>query len=165
MARNQEKAQAMLNRLLTSKQQEAKGPREKRPYLATECHDVNEADRWRQQILREIGRKVMEIQNAGLGEHRCALRGTGWHADSIAARLLLFCLSGQVWKEIPAASTAPLRPLHLLKAHCHLKTDCAQPVLSMRCALAQDTRPERRNKQADTGEGALGSAYRRAGRA
>ena len=71
MARNQEKAQAMLNRLLTSKQQEAKGPREKRPYLATECHDVNEADKWRQQILREIGRKVMEIQNAGLGEHRC----------------------------------------------------------------------------------------------
>ncbi|KAK9826190.1 hypothetical protein WJX81_006192 [Elliptochloris bilobata] len=70
MARNQEKAQAMLNRLLTSKQQEAKGPREKRPYLATECHDVNEADKWRQQILREIGRKVMEIQNAGLGEHR-----------------------------------------------------------------------------------------------
>lgn len=74
MARNQEKAQAMLNRLLTSKQQEAKGPREKRPYLATECHDVNEADRWRQQILREIGRKVMEIQNAGLGEHRRAAR-------------------------------------------------------------------------------------------
>ena len=81
MARNQEKAQAMLNRLLTSKQQEAKGPREKRPYLATECHDVNEADRWRQQILREIGRKVMEIQNAGLGEHRRAAR------HSLACRL------------------------------------------------------------------------------
>jgi pre-mRNA-splicing factor ISY1 len=71
MARNEEKAQAMLNRFLAGKAEEARGPKEKRPYLATECHDLNEADRWRQQILREIGRKVMEIQNAGLGDHRC----------------------------------------------------------------------------------------------
>ncbi|KAK9836708.1 hypothetical protein WJX74_006476 [Apatococcus lobatus] len=70
MARNQEKAQSMLNRFLAAKTEEERGPKQKRPYLATECHDVNEADRWRQQILREIGRKVMEIQNAGLGEHR-----------------------------------------------------------------------------------------------
>ncbi|DBA94789.1 hypothetical protein WJX77_004489 [Trebouxia sp. C0004] len=70
MARNEEKAQAMLNRFLAGKAEEARGPKEKRPYLATECHDLNEADRWRQQILREIGRKVMEIQNAGLGDHR-----------------------------------------------------------------------------------------------
>ncbi len=60
----------MCCRLLTSKQQEAREPKQKRPYLATEVHDVVEADKWRQQILREIGRKVMEIQNAGLGEHR-----------------------------------------------------------------------------------------------
>ena len=71
MARNEEKAQAMLNRFLAGKAEEARGPKQKRPYLATECHDLNEADRWRQQILREIGRKVMEIQNAGLGDHRC----------------------------------------------------------------------------------------------
>ena len=70
MARNEEKAQAMLNRFLAGKAEEARGPKQKRPYLATECHDLNEADRWRQQILREIGRKVMEIQNAGLGDHR-----------------------------------------------------------------------------------------------
>lgn len=57
-------------RFLAAKTEEERGPKQKRPYLATECHDVNEADRWRQQILREIGRKVMEIQNAGLGEHR-----------------------------------------------------------------------------------------------
>ncbi|GAB4818782.1 hypothetical protein N2152v2_005828 [Parachlorella kessleri] len=70
MARNEEKAQSMLNRFLAGKQAEARGERQKRPYLATECHDLNEADKWRQQILREIGKKVMEIQNAGLGEHR-----------------------------------------------------------------------------------------------
>ena len=61
----------MLNRWLAGKQAELKPERQKRPYLASECHDLNEADKWRQQILREIGKKVMEIQNAGLGEHRC----------------------------------------------------------------------------------------------
>lgn len=70
MARNQEKAQSMLNRFLAAKQEDSKAPKEKRPYLSTECHDLYEADKWRQQILREIGKKVMEIQNAGLGEHR-----------------------------------------------------------------------------------------------
>lgn len=58
-------------RFLAGKQAEARGEKQKRPYLATECHDLNEADKWRQQILREIGKKVMDIQNAGLGEHRC----------------------------------------------------------------------------------------------
>ena len=77
MARNEEKAQSMLNRFLKGKQDEAKGPKAKRPYLATECRDLNEADKWRQQILREVGRKVMQIQNAGLGDHRCrVLRST-----------------------------------------------------------------------------------------
>ncbi|KAL4452496.1 hypothetical protein ABPG75_008158 [Micractinium tetrahymenae] len=70
MARNEEKAQSMLNRWLAGKQSEERGERAKRPYLASECHDLNEADKWRQQVLREIGRKVMEIQNAGLGEHK-----------------------------------------------------------------------------------------------
>ena len=37
---------------------------------AAEVSDVYEADKWRQQILREISRKVMEIQNAALGEHK-----------------------------------------------------------------------------------------------
>ena len=70
MARNIEKANHVLNRVLIAKQAEARGPRAKRPYLASECADLNEADKWRQQILREIGAKVMEIQNAALGEHR-----------------------------------------------------------------------------------------------
>ncbi|KAK3287577.1 hypothetical protein CYMTET_4926 [Cymbomonas tetramitiformis] len=71
MARNEEKAQALFNRFLTYKTEKEKGPRvTKRPYLATECRDLNEADKWRQQILREIGKKVTEIQNMGLGEHK-----------------------------------------------------------------------------------------------
>lgn len=60
----------MLNRFLAFKNEEKKKPNEKRPYLASECRDLAEADKWRLQILREIGRKVMDIQNPGLGEHR-----------------------------------------------------------------------------------------------
>jgi pre-mRNA-splicing factor ISY1 len=74
MARNSEKAQSMLNRYLAGKKEEKTGPRQKRPYLASECRDLNEADKWRQTILRDIGKKVMEIQNAGLGEHRWGSR-------------------------------------------------------------------------------------------
>ena len=84
MARNEEKAQSMLNRWLAGKQQEVRGDKQKRPYLASECNDLNEADKWRQQILREIGRKVMDIQNAGLGEHRCGGCG-GWGGSARAA--------------------------------------------------------------------------------
>lgn len=60
-------SQSMLNRFLSGKTEAIKGPRKKRPYLATECRDLNEADKWRQEILREIGKKVMEVQNAALG--------------------------------------------------------------------------------------------------
>jgi pre-mRNA-splicing factor ISY1 len=70
MARNEEKAQSMLNRFITLKAEEKKKPKERRPYLASECRDLAEADRWRQQIMREIGRKVAAMQNEGLGEHR-----------------------------------------------------------------------------------------------
>ncbi|XP_076940286.1 uncharacterized protein LOC143609417 [Bidens hawaiensis] len=70
MARNEEKAQSMLNRFVTMKAEEKKKPKERRPFLASECRDLSDADKWRQQIMREIGRKVSEIQNEGLGEHR-----------------------------------------------------------------------------------------------
>ncbi|KAJ0976573.1 hypothetical protein J5N97_012047 [Dioscorea zingiberensis] len=70
MARNEEKAQSMLNRFVTMKNEEKRKPKERRPYLASECRDLAEADRWRGEILREIGVKVAEIQNEGLGEHR-----------------------------------------------------------------------------------------------
>eukprot|EP00898_Chlorokybus_atmophyticus_P008873 jgi/Chlat1/8988/Chrsp94S08339 len=70
MARNEEKANSMLNRFLQMKKDDAQKPKMKRPYLASLCRDLNDADKWRQQILREIGKKVTEIQNAGLGEGR-----------------------------------------------------------------------------------------------
>ncbi|THU47373.1 hypothetical protein C4D60_Mb09t14810 [Musa balbisiana] len=70
MARNEEKAQSMLNRWVDMKNEERRKPKERRPYLASECRDLADAHKWRSEILREIGVKVTEIQNEGLGEHR-----------------------------------------------------------------------------------------------
>ncbi|XP_027356045.1 pre-mRNA-splicing factor ISY1 homolog [Abrus precatorius] len=70
MARNEEKRQSTLNRFVEMQAEEKRKPKERRPFLASECRDLSEADKWRQQIMREIGRKVAEIQNEGLGEHR-----------------------------------------------------------------------------------------------
>mmetsp|Transcript_24709 Transcript_24709/g.34518 ORF Transcript_24709/g.34518 Transcript_24709/m.34518 type:complete len:254 (-) Transcript_24709:225-986(-) len=70
MARNQEKAQAMLNRFLQYKKDQLYGPKGKRPAFANECNNLGEAERWRRQIVKEISKEVTEIQNASLGEHR-----------------------------------------------------------------------------------------------
>lgn len=42
----------------------------RRPFLATECNNLKEAEKWRHQIIREISKKVAQIQNAGMGEFR-----------------------------------------------------------------------------------------------
>jgi len=60
----------MLNRFLQFKKDEAKGPIVKRPYLASEVNDVEEAQRWRNQVIREISKQVSIIQNGSLGEHK-----------------------------------------------------------------------------------------------
>lgn len=43
---------------------------ERRPYLATECNDVDKAEKFRRQIIGEVSKKVSQIQNAGLGEFK-----------------------------------------------------------------------------------------------
>eukprot|EP01083_Nonionella_stella_P057631 151209_1 len=70
MARNSEKAQTMLARYLRRKEEEERGPIQRRPFLAEECDDLSEAEKWRHQIIREISKAVTEIQNASIGEHR-----------------------------------------------------------------------------------------------
>jgi pre-mRNA-splicing factor ISY1 len=73
MARNVEKARFMLNRWTSLKEGMAAGERggpERRPFLASECKVLPEAERWRRQVIAEITRKIAEVQNAGLGEAR-----------------------------------------------------------------------------------------------
>jgi len=43
---------------------------QRRPYLASECDNLQDCERWRQQIIRDISKSVTAIQNAGLGEFR-----------------------------------------------------------------------------------------------
>ena len=69
MARNSEKAMTTLARWRQAQLETDKGKR-RRPYLASECNDLKEAERWRLEIIREISKKVTQIQNAGLGEYR-----------------------------------------------------------------------------------------------
>lgn len=70
MARNQEKAQAMLNRMVQAKKDSILGAAQKRPFLATEVENLPECERWRNQIIKEISRSVSNIQNGSLGEHK-----------------------------------------------------------------------------------------------
>ncbi|XP_077284680.1 pre-mRNA-splicing factor ISY1 homolog [Arctopsyche grandis] len=71
MARNAEKAMTTLARWRAAQVQEAGGlNKERRPFLASECGDLPQAEKWRLQIIGEIAKKVAQIQNAGLGEFR-----------------------------------------------------------------------------------------------
>lgn len=61
---------SMLNRWLRVQSGEEFRKEERRPYLATQCEVLAEAEKWRRQILGEISKKVAEIQNPGLGEFK-----------------------------------------------------------------------------------------------
>ena len=60
----------MLNRWLTMKEDKKRKPRERRPFLASECSVLADAERWRQEIIREMCKEIAEIQNESLGEYR-----------------------------------------------------------------------------------------------
>lgn len=69
MARNAEKAMTTLARWRAAKEAET-GAKDRRPYLASECTDLSKCEKYRLEIIREISKKVTQIQNAGLGEFR-----------------------------------------------------------------------------------------------
>jgi len=91
MARNEEKAMTALNRWTAQKRdlekvttgsstymggalpgeaQFGQYAAQKRPKLSHEVDTVKECEKWRQEILHGVAKKIGEIQNAGLGEHR-----------------------------------------------------------------------------------------------
>ncbi|XP_055903541.1 pre-mRNA-splicing factor ISY1 homolog [Eupeodes corollae] len=69
MARNAEKAMTTLARWRAAKEAET-GAKDRRPYLASECSELPKCEKYRLEIIREISKKVTQIQNAGLGEFR-----------------------------------------------------------------------------------------------
>ncbi len=66
MARNEEKAQSILNRWLSQQRPDTQNQR--RPAVTSECKSLGEAERWRMQLLKEIGNKVMYIQNGKIAQ-------------------------------------------------------------------------------------------------
>lgn len=73
MARNAERANAVLNKWLAIKNAVLKGSQQKTslgPNIPEECDDLNRATQWRSQLVREIGRGISLIQDASLGDHR-----------------------------------------------------------------------------------------------
>eukprot|EP00027_Filamoeba_sp_ATCC50430_P004349 CAMPEP_0168548402 /NCGR_PEP_ID=MMETSP0413-20121227/4538_1 /TAXON_ID=136452 /ORGANISM="Filamoeba nolandi, Strain NC-AS-23-1" /LENGTH=253 /DNA_ID=CAMNT_0008578695 /DNA_START=98 /DNA_END=859 /DNA_ORIENTATION=+ len=71
MARNEEKAQSMLNRWLAYKQMNKPGRVSmKKPDDPNEATTAQEADKWRLLVIRDIGKKMIDIQNESLGEQR-----------------------------------------------------------------------------------------------
>nr|XP_023016913.1 pre-mRNA-splicing factor ISY1 homolog [Leptinotarsa decemlineata] len=70
MARNAEKAMTTLARWRAAQLGETEKHKKRRPYLASECKSLYACEKWRMQIIREIAKKVAQIQNAGLGEFR-----------------------------------------------------------------------------------------------
>ncbi|XP_017777343.1 PREDICTED: pre-mRNA-splicing factor ISY1 homolog [Nicrophorus vespilloides] len=70
MARNAEKAMTTLARWRAAQVGESEKHKKRRPHLASECKSLYACEKWRMQIIREIAKKVAQIQNAGLGEFR-----------------------------------------------------------------------------------------------
>mmetsp|Transcript_35409 Transcript_35409/g.53245 ORF Transcript_35409/g.53245 Transcript_35409/m.53245 type:complete len:233 (+) Transcript_35409:112-810(+) len=92
MARNEEKAELVINRWIAQKRDLERannlgkstymggalpapatyGPyaAKKRPKIASEVQTVRECEYWRSELLRGVAQKIKEIQNAALGEHR-----------------------------------------------------------------------------------------------
>ena len=62
MARNEEKAQSMLNRYMKRKRESIFGQQTKARF-ASECKSIMECEKARREILKEIGKLVQEIQN------------------------------------------------------------------------------------------------------
>jgi len=70
MARNAEKAQAMLNRFLQAKKDALSEQPLRRPKLVSEADNVPDCERWRSQVIKSIAKNVAIIQNGSLGEHK-----------------------------------------------------------------------------------------------
>jgi len=70
MARNEEKAMAMLNRWVRMKKELTAKPKDARPTNLTEIKTVPLCEKWRDDVIEDITKKVSEIQNAALGEYK-----------------------------------------------------------------------------------------------
>lgn len=69
MARNEEKSHSTLNRWLALQTGELGKKKARRPHLASLVDSLDEAERWRRDCLKDIGGKVMQVQNGSFAVH------------------------------------------------------------------------------------------------
>jgi pre-mRNA-splicing factor ISY1 len=70
MARPEEKAQARMNKWVKMRDSDnTPQASTRRPYLASLCEHLHDAEKWRRHIIREISGGVSKIQNQGMGDH------------------------------------------------------------------------------------------------
>lgn len=70
MARNEEKARAMLNRWYKMKRMLHVDQEERPPKITRKINSIADCEKYRHMVVTEINLKVTDIQNAGLGEHK-----------------------------------------------------------------------------------------------
>jgi pre-mRNA-splicing factor ISY1 len=70
MARNEEKAFTLFNKWQTFKQDFHASRANRRPFLASECDSLQDAEKFRREIVSNLSKNVSAIKNPSLGEHR-----------------------------------------------------------------------------------------------
>ncbi|KAJ6233434.1 pre-mRNA-splicing factor isy1 [Anaeramoeba flamelloides] len=70
MARNEEKANAMLNRFIEMEKKQQQGPKRRMPRNPQDCRNLKQAEKWREVLVRKISKKVTEIHKETLSEFR-----------------------------------------------------------------------------------------------
>ena len=72
MARNEEKGTTMFSKWMRIKEKEDGGVAGeiRRPNLAADCESVEECEKWRRELIRDIIKRITAVKNADLGEHR-----------------------------------------------------------------------------------------------
>ncbi|KAJ6232983.1 pre-mRNA-splicing factor isy1 [Anaeramoeba flamelloides] len=70
MARNEEKANAMLNRFIEMEKRQQQGPKRRMPRNPQDCRNLKQAEKWREVLVRKISKKVTEIHKETLSEFR-----------------------------------------------------------------------------------------------
>ena len=63
MARNEEKANSLMNRWVQMKSEERLGFHLRRPYDQNVVETVGEAEKWRQEVVHLMSSKAYQIQN------------------------------------------------------------------------------------------------------
>ena len=87
MARNEEKANSLLNRWVQMKSDERLGMHRKRPYNQDSVETVAEAERWRSEVVNLMSSKVYQIQNRKQHHHHQAHFG---HTYVVSLHLFFF---------------------------------------------------------------------------